>query len=121
LAGAAVGLVAGIARPDSLRRRVLSLGARVVAERWFADHYRYRAVDLAGLAGQAPLWITTEKDAVKIDAAWIQGASLAVLELELEVPEAERLLALCERKLARDDRGGIAPDRAERSRLSRGA
>jgi tetraacyldisaccharide 4'-kinase len=104
LAGASVGLVAGIARPASLRRSVEALGARVVAERWYPDHHRYRAKDFAGLVAQAPRWITTEKDAVKIDAAWTQGVPFGVLGLELEVREGERLLDHCEAKLARDER-----------------
>ena len=46
---------------------VEELGARVTAERRFRDHHRYRESDLAGLSEQAGLWVTTEKDAVKIE------------------------------------------------------
>lgn len=84
LSGREVGLLSGIARPASFRRTVEALGARVVAERTFSDHHRYRASDLAGLSARAPLWLTTEKDAVKLAPAWLAGADLRVLSISLD-------------------------------------
>jgi len=101
LAGARVGLLAAIARPASLRRTLEALGARVVAERTFCDHHRYRPRDLAGLAGQAALWVTTEKDAVKLLPSWVGGARVAVLVIELEVEEPEAWLDWVEGRLRR--------------------
>jgi tetraacyldisaccharide 4'-kinase len=92
LAGRTVGLLAGIARPASLRRSLEALGARVAAERVFPDHHRYRRSDLAGLAREAPLWVTTEKDAIKIPPALVGDAELLVLRIELAVAEPIRLL-----------------------------
>lgn len=92
LDGAPVGMLAGLASPDSLRRTLAGLGARVVAERLFPDHHRYRAADVAGLAGEAPLWITTEKDALKIVPGWVGRADLRVLAIELEVEEPDAFL-----------------------------
>ncbi len=89
LAGARVGLLAALARPATLRRTLEELGASVVAERSFRDHHRYRPGDLAGLERQAELWITTEKDAVKLPANWPGAARVAVLAIELEV-DAEK-------------------------------
>ncbi len=99
LASADVGLLAGIANPESLRRTVEGLGARVVAERFFADHHRYRARDVEGLGLGAPLWVTTEKDALKILPAWVGDDDLRVLTLELRVSDEERLLADLEARL----------------------
>jgi tetraacyldisaccharide 4'-kinase len=99
LSGARVGLLAAIARPDSLRRTLADLGAEVVAERVFRDHHRFSARDLAGLAGQAELWVTTEKDAVKLLPAWAGGARVVVLVIELEVEEPEALLDWIEARL----------------------
>ena len=82
-----VGLLSGIARPDSLRRSVEALGAHVVAERSFRDHHRYRPGDLAGLAGEAPDWITTEKDAIKLNPAWAGGVRIAALVIEIELED----------------------------------
>lgn len=91
LAGHRVGLLAGVARPASFRRTVEGLGARVVAERYFRDHHRYRPADLQDLEPGVSTWLTTEKDAVKMVAAWAQGADIRVLSIALEVEGGERL------------------------------
>jgi tetraacyldisaccharide 4'-kinase len=83
LRGREVGMLCGIARPSSLRRTLASLGARVVAERLFEDHHRFRPRDLAGLGSERP-WVVTEKDAVKIDPRWAAGSDLRVLALAIE-------------------------------------
>jgi tetraacyldisaccharide 4'-kinase len=99
LAGRAVGVFSGLAQPASLRRGVEALGAEVVAELRFGDHHRYRPADLAGLAAQAPVWITTEKDAIKIPAAWARSADVRVLAIELAVEEPDRLLGWLDARL----------------------
>jgi len=100
LAGRDVGMLCGLARPASLRRTLQSLGARVVAERCFADHHRYRRRDLRDLARHAPLWVTTEKDAVKLQRPWAGDANLCVLAMRLEVSAGEGLLDFLEERLA---------------------
>ena len=82
-----------------LRRTVEDLGARVVAERSFRDHHHYRAADLRGLASQASIWITTEKDAVKLVPTWARGCDLRVLRIELEVERPGALLDWLEARL----------------------
>ena len=99
LAGRKVGVLSALAHPAALRTTAEALGARVVAERSFADHHRYRPGDLAGLAADAPLWITSEKDAVKIEPAWCAGADVRVLALATSVAEPEKFLAWLERRL----------------------
>ena len=99
LAGARVGLLAAIARPASLRRTLEALGAQVVVERTFRDHHRYRPRDLTGLADQAALWVTTEKDAVKLLPSWAGRARVVVLVIELEVDEPEAWLDWVESRL----------------------
>jgi tetraacyldisaccharide 4'-kinase len=96
LEGMEVGMIAGIARPEGFRRSLEALGARVVAQRCFRDHHRYRSRDLEGLRGEAEIWLTTEKDAVKILPSWTRGADLRVLGIELEVEGAAGLLAWLE-------------------------
>jgi tetraacyldisaccharide 4'-kinase len=92
LAGREVGVLSGIARPRALRRSAEALGAAVVAERTFPDHHAFRPRDLAGLARQAPLWVTTEKDALKIQPAWTGEARVWVLVIELELERGDELL-----------------------------
>lgn len=99
LRGAVVGLLTGVARPQAVRRTLEALGARLVAERIFEDHHPYTSRDLAGLVDEAPLWITTEKDAVKLLPAWAGRADLRVLAQELEVEAADPLLDWLEARL----------------------
>jgi tetraacyldisaccharide 4'-kinase len=100
LAGMRVGMLAALGRPEAFRRTLEEQGATVVAQRTFRDHHRYRARDLRGLEREAPLWITTEKDAVKILPGWSRRIDLRVLTIELAVsPEAE-LLDWLEARLA---------------------
>ncbi len=99
LLGAEVGMLAALARPGGFRATLESLGARVVAERVFRDHHRYRPGDLRGLAEEAPLWVTTEKDAVKIVPGWAGRADVHVLAIQLEVDEPASLLDWVESRL----------------------
>lgn len=99
LRGMQVAMIAGIARPESLRRTLRALGAEVIAERVFRDHHRYRARDLRGLSDEAPVWITTEKDAGKILPSWVGRADLRVLGIRLVIPEAEVLVDWIETRL----------------------
>jgi len=99
LAGLEVGMLAGIAEPESLRRTLESLGARVVAERRFPDHHRYRERDLSGLAACTPRWVTTEKDALKILPSWAEGIDLRVLAIDLDVERGDELVGWLDRAL----------------------
>ena len=99
VAGMAVGLLSGVARPAGFRRTVEALGASVVAERHFPDHHRYRERDVRGLAALAPLWLTTEKDALKILPTWCGSADVQVLKISLEIEEPAALVEWLEAKL----------------------
>ena len=101
LAGRSVGLLAGIARPDSLRRSLEGLGAKVAEEKIFPDHHAYTEKDLAVLRdavaeSSVAEWVTTEKDAYKILPRWVEGVRLSVLRMEVEFddPDALRDLVL---------------------------
>ncbi len=67
LAGQAVGMLCGIARPESFRETLRGLGVELRAERIFPDHHRYTARDLRDLVTPPRCWLVTEKDAVKLD------------------------------------------------------
>lgn len=107
LAGRRVGLLCGIARPASFRRSVESLGAQVVCERHFPDHHAFAPRDLHGLDPAAEVWLTTEKDAIKILPAWAPGTAIEVLQIELEIEEEEAVLAALEAVLR--EAGRLAP------------
>jgi tetraacyldisaccharide-1-P 4'-kinase len=99
LRGAPVGLLTGIARPQRVERTLEGLGARVVARRLFPDHHRFTPRDLHGLAAETQLWVTTEKDAVKLLPAWAGSADLRVLAEDLEVEAGDALLDWLEARL----------------------
>jgi tetraacyldisaccharide 4'-kinase len=99
LAGSDVGLLAALAGPASFRRTLESLGARVTAERIFRDHHRYRQADLEDLADETPVWVTTEKDAVKILPTWVGRAEVYVLSIDLDVDAGDALLDWVESRL----------------------
>ncbi len=90
LQGKSVGMLAAIARPDRLAASLERLGARVLERCVFPDHHRYRRSDLAGLS-ETLLWVTTEKDAVKIPVSWAPPR-LVTLEESVHVNEASALL-----------------------------
>ena len=112
LRGKRVGLISGIARPASLRRSAEALGAVVTREIRFRDHHAYCAEDLAPLASPSPttslggssdeggmgdaapvdLWLTTEKDSLKILPKWVGKGVLQVLDIEAEIDELDGLL-----------------------------
>ncbi|MCH7867550.1 MAG: tetraacyldisaccharide 4'-kinase [Myxococcales bacterium] len=103
LRGMKVGIIAGIARPESLRQTLCALGAEIVAERMFRDHHRYREQNFRGLTEQASVWITTEKDAVKMLPGWTAGVDLRVLAVRIAVAEDDALIDWIESRL---DLGG---------------
>jgi len=114
LDGAAVGLLSGLVRPTSLRNIVEQLGAKIVTERNFKDHHRYGARDVRYLYRNAPMWITTEKDAIRINPDWIGRADVRVLSIRLEVAQEETLLDWLEANLrqAAVESGPAKPARA---------
>ena len=61
----------GLANPQSFHRELSALGDAYAGHRWFPDHYRYTANDLAAVRAQAvvqraDVLVTTEKDWVKL-------------------------------------------------------
>ncbi len=100
LDGAAVGLISGRARPTALRHSVEQLGARVVTERNFRDHRRYGPRDMQYLYRNAPLWIVTETDALRINPDWIGRADVRALSVRLEIEQEAALLDWLEASLA---------------------
>lgn len=99
LNGMKVGMISGIARPDSFRRTLEALGAQVVATRIFPDHHRYRPHDFRELEEDVSVWITSEKDAGKIMPHWVGTADVRVLGVRLVVDEGDALIGWLEGEL----------------------
>ena len=78
---------AGIARPERFFNALRSLGYDVAREMTFRDHHWYTAADIAAIqqaarAANAPLIVTTEKDAVRCDL------DVAVLPMTVQIEPA---------------------------------
>jgi tetraacyldisaccharide 4'-kinase len=90
---------AGIARPERFFQALRSIGYDVARELTFPDHHWYSAGDLARIQtaardANAPLIITTEKDAVRCDL------ECAVLPMTVEVEPAAAFEAWLLNRLA---------------------
>ena len=103
-------LFCGIARPAELRAMLAEAGVAVVGEMVFRDHHRYRERDAARLVKTARAcgadgFVTTEKDAVKLNSAMramlAQVGEVMVPELRVSFLEEhaamERMIALVPR------------------------
>lgn len=121
LRGRRVGLLSGVARPASVRRTLEGLGAHVVEERRFRDHHEYTQKDCRNLDHSTLMWITTEKDALKILPEWLGNDTLWFLRIEVEIDEEDAVLDRLEACLqatgrlagqptSQRDRMGLDPD-----------
>lgn len=87
---------AGIGRPEKFFATLRRLGAELVAEQPFPDHYPFRERDVAALCGAA--WrerahlVTTAKDFVRLPLTL--RAEVEVLEVEIRWPDAAGLTRL---------------------------
>lgn len=86
--GTRVGAFAGIARPDTFVRTLASLGHAPAGKQWFPDHHAYPADDVAALVDWAKrerldALVTTEKDAVKLEAGAFEGMPVHVLRVDM--------------------------------------
>lgn len=88
LQGRKVGALSGIGRPDAFVQTLRDLGAEVEASIAFPDHHAYTAADVARILamGDAPrLWVTTEKDAVKLAGVVPEAVASRVWVLGVEM------------------------------------
>ncbi len=90
LAGRRIGAFSGIAAPESFEAFLRETGAKLGYTRRFLDHYRFTSEDLESVFGEAreagvELMITTEKDAVRIDAREKFPVPCYYLRLEIEI------------------------------------
>jgi tetraacyldisaccharide 4'-kinase len=95
-AGRRVFAFAGIARPDKFFATLRRVGAALVGERSFPDHFRFLDRDIAELRRAAgrerAQLVTTAKDRVRVPAA--ARAEIEVLEVEIRWPDPAALAGL---------------------------
>lgn len=84
---------AGIGRPDKFFATLAEMGAEIVGRRAFPDHHPYRPAELDALTAAARRLgaglVTTQKDAVRLPAAY--AAVVRVLHVRLVLDDAEAL------------------------------
>ena len=86
--------VAGVARPDRFFSDVESAGWRLVGSTAFRDHYRFRQADIARIAqaarsSAAAIVLTTEKDAVRLEACDLGDLPIASVPLIVSIEPAD--------------------------------
>ncbi len=115
-AGRRVFAFAGIGRPEKFFAALRSLGAVVVAERGFPDHFPFREHEIAALRRAADRegaqLVTTSKDFVRLAAA--ERTAIEVLEVEIRWPDPTALAGLLLRAVL--SAGGNGCDSARLSR-----
>lgn len=90
LKGKKVCAFAGIAKPESFRKTLNSLGGEIVAFIPFPDHHRYTTGDLeeikkASLNSSAEIIVTTEKDGIKLIDFPEFFRDIFLLRIEMEI------------------------------------
>lgn len=105
LGGRDVAAFSGIGRPEAFRKTLEQIGARVVDQRVFPDHFAYdrdTVRDLRHWASSQPegtVMACTRKDLVKLRLADLGGRPLYAPHVELEILEGrETLEALLEKQ-----------------------
>lgn len=101
MAGRRVLAFAGIGRPAKFFETCRSLGMSVEAERSFPDHHPYRVEDVSALLDEAEarglVPVTTEKDAVRLDALRAAEPRLVLIRtvaIEIAFEDEESALSL---------------------------
>ncbi|MGA0133458.1 MAG: tetraacyldisaccharide 4'-kinase [Opitutales bacterium] len=90
LRGRKVSAFSGIATPERFEETLVSLGADIVANRRFLDHHAFTDEDLdevleQSLSSGAEAIVTTEKDAVRLQARFRPAMPLLFIRLEIEI------------------------------------
>jgi tetraacyldisaccharide 4'-kinase len=88
--GHAIVAFAGIAKPERFFDALENLGIFPVRRVRFRDHHRYSERDLQRLGGET--WITTEKDAVRLEGRGFKG--FMTLRISARIPQLDALLDL---------------------------
>ncbi|NLD80623.1 MAG: tetraacyldisaccharide 4'-kinase, partial [Smithella sp.] len=80
----------GIAQPASFKKLLIEAGSEVMSFMEFPDHYAYDERDLEDLKKyflkfHADYWITTEKDAMRLEAHPEFLKTVCILRVEMEI------------------------------------
>ena len=91
----------GIGNPDAFDRQIESAGAIRVGSHHFGDHHHYTQADmkmLCDVAGDAEIFVTTQKDWVKLPANDLKIVRTE-LAIQFEGDDESTLLEMITRKI----------------------
>jgi len=84
---ARVGAFCGLGHPEAFFRLIEDSGQSLVRRLTFPDHHPYRAREIAEFLSAADLWLTTEKDAVRLpELVGRERIFVASMEISLDRP-----------------------------------
>ncbi|KAB2643804.1 MAG: tetraacyldisaccharide 4'-kinase [Verrucomicrobia bacterium] len=91
-----IGVLAGIASPESFEQGLRNLGAHLLLTQSYADHHRYSRKEINRFVQRcirrnASMILTTEKDAVRIPRLTELGIPIYYLRIEIQILKGEDL------------------------------
>ncbi|MBQ7650488.1 MAG: tetraacyldisaccharide 4'-kinase [Victivallales bacterium] len=90
LAGKKVAAICGIAVPESFENYLRALGGTIVYHECYVDHHRYRESEIESFCKKAvdhgaEMFVTTEKDSVRIPKVNTDGLPFMFLRVEIRI------------------------------------
>jgi tetraacyldisaccharide 4'-kinase len=89
LHGKTVNALAGVARPEYFVSLLSQMGAEVKETLFFRDHHFYHPQELTRIDRNS-IFVTTEKDAVKLKSLSLPECDILVLKIELKIENDEK-------------------------------
>jgi tetraacyldisaccharide 4'-kinase len=101
-----VGMISGIARPESFEEGLRKLGVELIYSRRFADHHRFSESEIAKMferskARGARAVITTEKDSVRFPRIGKRPLPVYFLRVEIEIIRGHDAFQRCVERMCR--------------------
>jgi tetraacyldisaccharide 4'-kinase len=103
-----IGMISGIAKPESFEEGLRKLGAEMIYSRRFADHHRFSEGEIAKMferskARGARAVITTEKDSVRFPRLGKRPLPVYFLRVEIEIIRGHGAFQRCLERMCRYD------------------
>jgi tetraacyldisaccharide 4'-kinase len=113
-----VGMISGIAKPESFEEGLKKLGVELIYSRRFADHHRFTEGEIAKMferskARNARAVITTEKDSVRFPRIGNRPLPTYFLRVEIEIIRGHEAFERCVERMCRYDEPPLAEILAE--------
>ena len=101
-----IGMISGIAKPESFEEGLRKLGAELIYSRRFADHHRFSEGEIAKMferskARGARAVITTEKDSVRFPRLGKRPLPVYFLRVEIEILRGHDAFERCLERMCR--------------------